>query len=129
MHIGYVNFQKRKIERLILKRGEKYKFTRYKKNEFNEVNTEIETTFEILGVFHISNKANIGSYVQVFNEDATRREARKQYSIITTYDNFIKNETKIDDVVEIAGKKYKVMAHYDIESLHYGVEISLEDIL
>ena len=129
MHEGYVNSQARKIERLILKRGEKFTFTRYKKNEFNEVGTELDKIISFTGVFHVSNKANVGSYTQVFNEDATRREARKQYSIITTYDRFVGNEVQIDDIVEIANKKYKVMAYYDIESLHYGIEVSLEDIL
>lgn len=124
-----VNFQERKIERLLLGRGKEYTFIRYERNEFGETTDEIEKEIKFVGYFHISNKANIGSYVQVFNEDATRREARKQYMILTTYTRFLGNEVQLDDIVEIEGRKYKVMAYYNLESLNYGIEISLEDIL
>ena len=122
------SFQERKIERLIRKRGMEFTFTRFKRNEFGELTNEIEKTISFVGVFHISNKANIGSYVQVFNEDATRREAIKQYMILTTYSRFLDNEVQLDDIVQIGNQKYKVMAYYNLESLNYGIEISLEDM-
>ena len=103
------SFQERKIERLIRKRGMEFTFTRFKRNEFGELTTEVEKTISFVGVFHISNKANIGSYVQVFNEDATRREARKQYMILTTYTRFLGNEVQLDDIVQIGNQKYKVI--------------------
>lgn len=124
-----VKFQEQKIEMLIKKRGKDFTFTRFNKNEFGEVTKEIKTTVTFKGVFHISNKANIGSYVQVFNEDATRREAGKQYAILTTFTRYKDNPVEIDDIVEVEGKKYKVMASYNIDSANYGVEVSLEDIL
>lgn len=121
-----INFEKAKLRRALNTHGKTYAFYRLTKNKFGEYVDDTENVVaNIKALFH---KANSGSYITLTTNTESRFISEKNPMLLTSYDEFNLNTIKIDDIVYINNKTYKVTGWFDVEEANYAVDISLEEV-
>ena len=117
-------FEAHKIQREIQRSGKEFKFYRPQKNDVGElipINSEIEPTKEIKGVYH-----EVNQHVQFLQNQTTQTRVRqkKQPAILCLFEDT--EGLKIDDVVFINDKTFVVVSLNDIQEWNIIADISLE---
>ncbi len=119
------NFEINKIRRLINAKGEEFCFKRQNKNEFGETDTSSEPFLIYLrGIYHEET-----SYIRISEQDASRIQSKPKPMILTLWQSVAcENEelVKIDDIVIVSNKSYKVTGIKNISQGNFGADISLE---
>lgn len=121
-------FLHNKIKRQILWNGQDFEFKRYAKNEYHELQDEVEQTFKIKGLFH-----EAGGYGGMLNLELYEREGSREWSkmkpmILCLYDD-VSKQLSLDDRVVVGDDIYFVVEKNDIKNLHIAYEVSLEEIV
>lgn len=116
--MNHPNFQKNKVERILLSQGQEFSFNRPGKNEFGEPTGTAETV-RIKGVYHES----IG-YVTRTSSEGSRVRSKPSPMILTLWEEGSK--IKLNDSLLLQGKEYKVVDVKDIGESKIAVDISLE---
>lgn len=114
-------FVKNKLTRLILTSGIPYTFTRYLKDEYQQRTTVVDETIELSGVFH-----EVHGYIKKTVSESSITVSSPQPMILANLENA--SLLKLDDVVVISGKTYKVTGVRDVENFGVAGDISLEVI-
>lgn len=120
-------FLKNKIKRQIDWNGQEFIFKRFAENKYHELQTDVEQTFKIKGVFHEG-----GGYGGMLNFELYEREGSRELSkmkpmILCLYDE-VSKELKLDDRVKIGDEEYYVIGKNDIKGMGIAYDLSLEVI-
>ena len=120
------NFLKNKIKRQIKWNGKSFKFTRYKKNEYHELNyDEVEMEVTLEGVFHEGGGYGGMLNIELYSRDGGRTVSKMKPMILCLKNND-STILDMDDVVKVGDYIYKVVEKNDIQNLGIAFEISLE---
>ena len=115
-------FLRNKINRQIKQNGSLYIFKRFGIDEYDQITDEIETTFEVNGLFH-----EIVKYVSISESDKARVIGVPKSYILCLFDEG--DLIKIDDVVNINENKYRVTGKTNVGNYNVAYDISLELIV
>lgn len=119
-------FLKNKITRQIKWNGQSFDFIRYALNDYQEIDyNQVEELFSINGIFHDGGGYGGMLNIELFERDGARTLTKMKPMILCLYDE-ISKQIQMDDVVEIADDKYKVVEKNNIKNLNVAYEISLE---
>lgn len=114
-------FEAYKVRRELKKAGIKLLFKRLKKNDFKEPTDEIEASMSLTGLYHEQN-----NYISVKTGDTTQTRPKKTPMVLCLYEEA--KSLKVEDVVEINSKKFKVTGIANIQEWNIIADISLEVI-
>lgn len=120
MNFG-LEFQKNKVNRLVLINGQDFTFKREKKNEFGE---PIKDDFEeviVRAFFH-----ETSSYVTRSGSDGSTTRSKPMPSLLCTFDEGSK--IKKNDVMVFNGKEYIVVDAKNVNELGICFDVSLEEV-
>lgn len=117
-------FFRNKIKRHIDWNGQEFTFSRYKKNEFGELNEEVDKEFLLKGLFHDGGGYGGMLNIEMYERDGGRTFTRFKPMILCLHEDGQYIET--DDVVQISGDVFRVVEKSDVKSLGVAYEISLE---
>ena len=112
-------FEAYKIRRELKKVGKEYEFKRAKLNDFKEPTEEQLFAGKLLGLYHEQN-----GYVSVTTGETTQTRNKKVPMILCLYEDA--NFLKIDDIVKINSKTFKVTGVVNIQEWNLIADISLE---
>lgn len=112
-------FEAYKIRRELNKSGKEYYFERAKLNDFKEPIEDSLFIGKLLGLYHEQN-----SYVGITTGDTTQTRNKKVPMILCLYEDA--NFLKIDDIVKINSKTFKVTGIINIQEWNLIADISLE---
>lgn len=126
MQWGYgVSHNVRKLIHEVEKFGKEYTFTKYVKNEFNEVQiSEPLQEVTIKGIYHFMTW-NAG-YVGMYEFDPSRVENERMPSIMCTHKVFEGTGIALDDTVIVNGKLHRVIALINPGEANIAINICLE---
>jgi hypothetical protein len=110
------------LKRNIREKGINIDFYEYKKNNFGEINYQIEPELiaEIKGIFHEASEP----YNTIVKNDKGRVETDKIPMILTNYNDCKK--LKVGDFCTINGTKFNIISFFDVDLSNMFCEISLE---
>lgn len=114
-------FEAYKISRELRKIGKEYLFKSPKRNEFKEPLDEDEDLVTVRGLYHEQN-----SSISINTGETTQIRSKKIPMILCLYEDA--KPLKIEDVVEINSKKFKVTGIVNIQEWNIIADISLEVI-
>lgn len=117
-------FLENKIKRQILWNGQKFIFNRYRINEYKELTDEVEKTIEVNGIFHEGGGYGGILNIELYERDGARSVSDMKPMILCLYDDG--KELRIDDEVEIAGSKFRVVEKNNVKQINVAFEVSLE---
>lgn len=118
MNIG-INFQRNKVNRLILVNGKTFLFRRQKLNEFNEpINDDFEE-IEVRGIYH-----EVSGYVTKNANDNSVTRSKPQPMILCTVEEAAM--LKKNDVLVFNGRKYIVVDFMNLNEYDICADVSLE---
>lgn len=112
-------FEAYKICRELKRAGMEYNFTRQKRNAFKEPLDETETTIKLVGLYHEQN-----SSVSMTVSETTQTRSKKIPMILCLYEDA--KTLKVEDIVKINSKKFKVTGIVNIQEWNIIADISLE---
>lgn len=118
-------FFKNRIKRQILWNGQKFIFTRYGFNDYNEIDyTKVEKQFCFKGIFHDGGGYGGMLNITLYERDGARTITKMKPMILALYEDA--QDLKMDDVVQISNNLYKVVEKNDVKGMGIAFEISLE---
>lgn len=117
-------FFRNKINRQIQWNGQKFVFTRYKKNEYNELTDEVDCTFEMKAIFHDGGGYGGMLNIEIYERDGGRSFTKVKPMILCLYEDG--KDLIIDDEVHIGDDVYTVVEKNNIKNFNVAYEISLE---
>lgn len=102
--------------------GKVFTFKRQNKNEYGEL-IDSFTTYEIFGLYHETN-----SYIELNISDSGKIQSKKNPMILYCQNDYEETDIvpKIDDIVEINGRTFKVTGTVNVSELNVFKDISLE---
>lgn len=112
-------FEAYKLRRELKKIGVEYEFKRAKLNDFKEPTKESVFAGKLTGLYHEQN-----SSVSVTTGETTRTRTKKTPMILCLYEDA--KFLKLDDIVKINSKTFKVTGVVNIQEWNIIVDISLE---
>lgn len=114
-------FEAYKIRRELKKSGREYEFNRAELNEFKEPTDKILLAGKLTGLYHEQN-----GNISVITGDTTQTRTKKIPMILCLYEdaNFI----KVQDIVKINSKTFKVTGIVNVQEWNIIADISLEVI-
>lgn len=117
-------FLRNKLARHVSWNGQELTFTRYKRNEYNEIIDEVDTTFTFKGLFHDG-----GGYGGMLKLDFWERDGATNFTkfkpiVLCMYEDGKNIQTY--DVLELGGNRYNVVEITNVKNLNIAFEISLE---
>ena len=118
MNIG-INFQKNKVNRLILINGQTFIFRRHKLNEFNEPIKDEYEEIEVKGVYH-----EVSGYITKTTSDNTTIRSKKQPMILIRVED--EQFLKKNDILHFKGKHYIVVDFINVNEYGICTDVSLE---
>ena len=117
-------FLKNKINRQIKQNGSVYEFKRFGFDEYGQLSDEIQETFMINGLFHETIHHIQNGLAET--DGARVIDVPKSY-ILCLFDEG--DKLGIDDIVEINGKKYRVINKINVGNYNVAYDIFLEMII
>lgn len=117
-------FLQNKLARHISWNGQMLTFTRYSKNEYEELTDEVERTFTFKGLFHDGGGYGGMLKIEIYERDGGRTFTKFKPLVLCLYEDG--KDIQTDDVVEIGGNKYNVVDITNVKNLNIAFEISLE---
>ena len=117
------SFLRNKINRQIKQNGSEYIFKRFGKDEYGQLNDEVECSFTVHGLFHetINHVQNTLSEL----EGARIVDVPKSYILCLFEDG---DQIRLDDFVEINNKIYKTINKVNVGNYNIAYDVSLEMI-
>ena len=117
-----VNVSESAVKANIKRYGKIFTFKRKNKNEYGEF-IENDTAYEIFGLYHESN-----SYIELNISDSGKVQSKKKPMILYCQNDYEETDIvpKIDDIVEINGRIFKVTGTVNVSELNIFKDISLE---
>lgn len=112
-------FEAYKLRRELKRNGKTYKFERARLNDFKEPTSKHEFVGQLDGIYHEQN----GS-ISISTGDTTRTRTKKIPMILCMYEDA--NFVKIDDIVKINSKTFKVTGIVNVQEWNIIADISLE---
>lgn len=112
-------FEAYKIRRELKKVGRVFTFERAKKNAFKEPTDEVEVIATLTGLYHEQN----GS-VSMMTGETTQTRTKKIPTILCLYEDT--RLLKVEDIVKINSKKFKITGIVNIQEWNIIADISLE---
>ena len=112
-------FEAYKIRRELKKSGIQYEFKRAKLNAFKEPTDDFDIVTNIFGLYHEQN-----SNVSIMTGDTTQTRTKKVPMILCLYEDA--KLLKVDDIVKINSKTFKVTGVVNIQEWNIVGDISLE---
>lgn len=114
-----------KVKRQIDWNGQEFVFTRYSKNEYNEIDySKIDKEFHLKGIFHEGGGYGGMLNIQIYERDGARTVTKMKPMILCLYEDG--KDLDMDDEVIISDYKYKIIDKNDVKNLKVAFEISLE---
>lgn len=113
-----------KIKRHIEWNGQMFTFTRFKKNEFDEITNEVDKNFHFKGLFHDGGGYGGMLNIELFERDGGRTFTRFKPMILCMFEDG--DDIQTDDVVNISEDVFRVVEKSDVKELGVVYEISLE---
>lgn len=112
-------FLKNRISRQLELNGNKYTFVHYKVDEYKQLTDEVESSVEVVGLFHTTN-----SYIKESTGEGARIVSKPQPMMLMLFED--SEKLSKDDKVTIGSCIYKVVNKTDVN--HFGVacDVSLE---
>lgn len=113
-------FELYKIDREIKRSGIEVKAFRPVKNTYGEKTENYVSLSSVRGVYHENT-----SYVEEKSAEATRYRRTKEPMFLTTKTHLASLELQVDDVLEMQGKKFRIIKIQDIQEKGQIFDISL----
>lgn len=120
MNLG-IEFQKSKVNRLILVNGKEFTFKRQKKNEFGEPIKDDFDEITVNAFFHESS-----GFVSRVGSDGSTTRSKPMPSLLCTFEEGSK--LKKNDTMQYKGKEYIVVEAKDVNELGICFDVSLEEV-
>jgi len=117
-------YLRNKLHRHIEWNGQPLIFYRYSKNEYEELTNEIEEEFHFKGLFHDGGGYGGMLNFELFERDGARTITKMKPMILCKYEDG--KDIVIDDVVYMAGIKYRMVEKNNVKNLNIAFELSLE---
>lgn len=117
-------FEAYKIKRELKRSGIDYEFKRIIKNEFEEADGEAEVVGKIKGIYHEQTASN--GIITITMKDNIQVRSKKLPMILCLYEDAASLVLKVDDIVEIGNKTFKVVGISNIQEWNIITDISLE---
>ena len=117
-------FEAYKIKRELKRSGIDYEFKRIIKNEFEEADGEAEVVGKIKGIYHEQTASN--GIITITMKDNVQVRSKKLPMILYLYEDAASLVLKVDDIVEIGNKTFKVVGISNIQEWNIIADISLE---
>lgn len=114
-------FEAYKLRRELKRIGKEYEFKRAKLNDFKEPTKDSVAAGKLTGLYHEQN-----SNVSVTTGDTTQTRTKKVPMILCLYEDA--KFLKMDDIVKINSKTFKVTGVVNIQEWNIIADISLEVI-
>ena len=127
-----MNFELEKLRIQLIYNGSKFKVFRYEKNEYNEIDKSKEPRLivESIGLYHETNER-----ISIEDSETTRYRTLRKPCILCFYNDYdsvnenifygVKN-IKVDDIIEIEGKKYTVNGFVNIFGNDLFADVAME---
>lgn len=112
-------FEAYKIRRELKKVGKEYTFKRVKKNAFKEPTNEDDVVIKLIGLYHEQN-----GNISMMTGETTQTRTKKIPTILCLYEDA--KPLKVEDIVEINSKKFKITGIVNIQEWNIITDISLE---
>ncbi len=112
-------FEAYKIRRELKKVGKEYTFKRAKKNAFKEPTNEDDVVIKLIGLYHEQN-----GNISMMTGETTQTRTKKIPTILCLYEDA--KPLKVEDIVEINSKKFKITGIVNIQEWNIITDISLE---
>ena len=112
-------FEAYKVRRELKKSGKVYEFNRTELNDFKEPTGKENFVGKLTGLYHEQN-----GYVSVSTGDTTRTRTKKVPMLLCLYGDA--NFLKVDDIVRINLKTFKVTGIVNVQEWNIIADISLE---
>lgn len=117
-------FLRNKLARHISWNGQELTFTRYSKNEYNELTDNVEQTFTFKGLFHDGGGYGGMLKIDLYERDGARTFTKFKPIVLCMYEDG--KDLTIDDVLELGGNTYNVVEITNVKNLNIAFEVSLE---
>lgn len=117
-------YLRNKIVRQIKWNGQNFVFVRYVPDDYHQLKSEIETTFDIKGLFHEGGGYGGMLNIELFERDGGRTVSKMKPMILCLYEDG--KCLAMDDFVTVGDNLYKIVDKIDIKNLRIAYEISLE---
>lgn len=115
------NFEVYKVKRELKRSGIEYELKRPKKNALKEPTGGLVSVGKFLGLYHEQN-----SYVKITTGDAAQTRSKKVPMILCLYEDIASFDIKVEDIVIINKKTFKVTGIINIQEWNLIADISLE---
>lgn len=117
----FTAFQRSKIRRVIRANNKRYLVTRYKRNDYGELTSEMDKHFLVHGLFH-----DRQGFVQVDEKDGSSIKRTTTPMLLVLSDDFDFNPIKFEDVVQVSYNKYRVLSIENLGEAGFAYDISME---
>lgn len=118
-------FFKSRIKRQILWNGQDFVFTRYARDEYEQIDyNTIDKTFAFKGIFHDGGGYGGMLNITLYERDGAGTITKMKPMILALYEDA--KDIDMDDEVIISNDKYKVVEKNDVKGMGIAFEISLE---
>ena len=112
-------FEAYKLHRELKRSGKEYTFKRAVLNEFKEPTKDTTKVGTLIGLYHEQN-----SNISITTGDTTQTRNKKIPAILCLFDDA--KFLKVDDIVEINSKTFKVTGILNIQEWNIIADVSLE---
>lgn len=117
-------FFRNKIKRQISWNGQELKFVRHKKNEYNELTSDVEEVKTFKALFHEGGGYGGMLNIELYERDGARSVSRMKPMLLCLYEDA--KDIIIDDEVKIGDNIFRVVEKNNIKNWNIAYEISLE---
>jgi hypothetical protein len=114
-------FEVYKVKRELKRSGIEYELKRPEKNVLKEPTGGLVSVGKFLGLYHEQN-----SYVKITTGDAAQTRSKKVPMILCLYEDIASFDIKVEDIVIINKKTFKVTGIINIQEWNLIADISLE---
>lgn len=116
------SFEMYKLKRLLKRNGNEYEIIRAGTNPFGEPDTSYQETIGVInGLYHEESVD-----IQVVTGDTTQVRTKKSPMILCTYEDAAYVDLKINDLIVINEKTFKIVGFKNIQEWNLLADISLE---